>query len=392
LLMHEASTGTVDAPTSSYYGRSFTTYTDVTSIRKVQFSFPSDAGWSAPVTVSPVSSSGHYQAWSDCPSRSGPNGEIHIIWNNYINTSSIPDSIGFAKSTDGGTNWVNATNTAFNIDGLPTGSTINGMRYFSFPRVDVDRSGGPRSGWIYIVTNERTTPPATDLADVILHRSTDGGATWSAGIRVNQDTPGNGKYQVFPAIRVDESGAVNIVYYDSRNIPTNDSVEVFVSRSTDGGTTWTEIIASDHKSRPKAGYQGDYIGITSGNGKVWPCWMDDFTGIQQAWTVGISVITGITEHNETPKNFSLKQNYPNPFNPVTKIEFEIPSNVKRETSNVKMIIYDIVGKEIATLVNSELKPGTYEVEWNASNAPSGVYFYKLTAGDYANTQKMILIK
>jgi hypothetical protein len=54
------------------------------------------------MTISPVSSSGHYQAWSDMPARMGPNGEIYVIWNNYINTTSVPDSIGFAKSTDGG--------------------------------------------------------------------------------------------------------------------------------------------------------------------------------------------------------------------------------------------------------------------------------------------------
>lgn len=389
LLQHEASTGTDDIPSSPFYGRSYTTYTDVTTMRKVQLAYTTNgaANWSVPITISPVSSSGHYAAWSDIPAKTGPNGEVYVTWNNYISSSSVPDSIGFAKSTDGGLNWINATNTAYDINGLPTGSTINGMRYFHFPRIDVDRSGGPRNGWIYIVTNERFTPPATDLADVILHRSTNGGITWSTGIRVNQDTPGNGKYQVFPAIRVDESGAVNIVYYDSRNIPTNDSVEVFVSRSIDGGNTWAEVIASDHRSRPKVGYQGDYIGITSGNGIVWPVWMDDFTGIQQVWTVGISIITGISENNSIPKNYSLEQNYPNPFNPNTVISYHLKAN-----SFVTLKIYDILGGEIATLVNKEMKPGSYEIEWNASEYPSGIYFYKLTASNFADTKKMVLVK
>jgi type IX secretion system substrate protein len=96
--------------------------------------------------------------------------------------------------------------------------------------------------------------------------------------------------------------------------------------------------------------------------------------------------------NELPAKFQLYQNFPNPFNPVTKIKFDIPSNVKRETSNAKIIIYDVLGREVATLVNEKLKPGTYEVEWDGTNYPSGVYYYRLVAGDFSETKKMVLIK
>lgn len=398
ILQHEASTGTDDVPWSPFYGRSYTTYTNVVSNRKIQFVHTTNGAvsWSTPITVSPLAISNHYTAWSDMPARTGPYGEIYVIWNNYITTTNVPDSVGFAKSTDGGINWINATNTAFDINGLPTANTINGMRYFHFPRIDVDRSGGPRNGWIYIVTNERFTATAPDLADVVFHRSTDGGLTWSAGIRVNQDSAGNGKYQLFPAIRVDEASNINIVYYDSRNIPTNDSVEVFISRSGDGGNTWTDVLVSDHKSRPKSGYQGDYIGITSGNGKIWPFWMDDFTGIQQAWTVGISVLVGVAENNSLPKNYSLEQNYPNPFNPSTKIKFDVPTaNLTLSGAkglNVTLKVYDISGRLVETLLNKLMNPGSYEVEWNAGSFASGVYFYKIITMEYIETKKMILIK
>jgi Secretion system C-terminal sorting domain len=388
VLQHEPSMSTDDAPWSPFYGRSYVTYTNVAGVRKVQFSLTSNGGvnWSLPLTISPVSASNHYQAWSDIPSRTGPGGEIYVIWNNYIGASQ-PDSIGFAKSTNGGINWDLSTNNAFNINGLPTGNTINGMRYFHFPRVDVDRSGSQRNGWIYIVTNEMTVAPATDLADVILYRSTDGGVTWSTGIRVNQDTPGNGKYQLFPAIRVDEASNINVVYYDSRNTPTNDSLEVFVSRSGDGGNTWVDILASDHKSRPKSAYQGDYIGITSGNGAVWPLWMDDFTGVQQAWTVKIGILTGIVEGSSIPEDYSLEQNYPNPFNPETKIKFSI-----KKEGFVRLVIYDILGKEVSELIAAELLPKSYELNWNAVGSPSGIYFCKLIAGDYSETRRMVLVK
>jgi hypothetical protein len=95
-----------------------------------------------------------------------------------------------------------------------------------------------------------------------------------------------------------------------------------------------------------------------------------------------------------PKEFALYTNFPNPFNPVTKIKFDIPASslTHGERQGVRLVIYDILGKEIATLVNQQLKPGIYEIEWDASNYPSGVYFYKLITEDFTETRKMVLIK
>ncbi|HEY5123287.1 MAG TPA: YCF48-related protein [Ignavibacteria bacterium] len=90
--------------------------------------------------------------------------------------------------------------------------------------------------------------------------------------------------------------------------------------------------------------------------------------------------------------YSLSQNYPNPFNPVTRIKFQITSDVKRKTSDVKLIIYDILGKEIIVLVNEQLKPGIYESTFDGSNLPSGVYFYQLKTGNFLENKKMLLIK
>jgi photosystem II stability/assembly factor-like uncharacterized protein len=95
--------------------------------------------------------------------------------------------------------------------------------------------------------------------------------------------------------------------------------------------------------------------------------------------------------NEIPGNFNLSQNYPNPFNPVTKIKFSIPSvGNGRDRSVIK--IYNSLGREIQVLVNQSLQPGTYEVDWDASNFPSGVYFYELNSGEFVETKKMMLIK
>ncbi len=102
-------------------------------------------------------------------------------------------------------------------------------------------------------------------------------------------------------------------------------------------------------------------------------------------------ISGITYNENVPQSFSIT-NYPNPFNPVTKIKFAIPDVGQRHAFDVRLIIYDILGKEIGALVNEQLNPGTYEVNWNAEGYPSGVYIYRLTAGDYTLSKKMILVK
>ncbi|MFI5145287.1 MAG: T9SS type A sorting domain-containing protein, partial [Ignavibacteria bacterium] len=92
--------------------------------------------------------------------------------------------------------------------------------------------------------------------------------------------------------------------------------------------------------------------------------------------------------NEIPDKFDLLQNYPNPFNPSTKIKFDVPQNI----GIVTLKIYDLLGREVIALLNKKLQPGIYEVEWDGSNFASGVYFYKLAAGDFVETKKMVLMK
>jgi len=110
-----------------------------------------------------------------------------------------------------------------------------------------------------------------------------------------------------------------------------------------------------------------------------------------------SIPVGIIYINQNvPENFKLYQNYPNPFNPATTIRFNIPVNhlplSGGDPEGVNLKIYDILGNEIAVLVNGKLAPGTYEYQWDASAFPSGVYFFKLNAGDFSAVNKMILIK
>ncbi len=107
-------------------------------------------------------------------------------------------------------------------------------------------------------------------------------------------------------------------------------------------------------------------------------------------TIGIENLgTGI------PAYFNLYQNYPNPFNPVTIIKFDIhntPLSSIGEGPGVRLTIYDVLGKEIDVLVDEKLKPGSYQIQWDASGYTSGVYFYRLVTGDYSATNKMMLVK
>ena len=100
------------------------------------------------------------------------------------------------------------------------------------------------------------------------------------------------------------------------------------------------------------------------------------------------------EDDEIPiaNEFRLEQNYPNPFNPSTKIKFEIPGQARNDNTLVTLKVYDILGNEVATLVNEEKPVGEYEVEFNPANLPSGIYFYQLKAGSFIQTKKMILLK
>jgi hypothetical protein len=113
---------------------------------------------------------------------------------------------------------------------------------------------------------------------------------------------------------------------------------------------------------------------------------------RQVFVEGKTHLVSVEEEINEPNNYSLSQNFPNPFNPSTKIKFVIPSNVNRVTSNVNITIYDVLGNEIVTLINKIMHPGVYEVEFDATNLPSGIYYYTLRAGIFTNTKKMILIK
>ncbi len=144
--------------------------------------------------------------------------------------------------------------------------------------------------------------------------------------------------------------------------------------SSDGGSTWVqknEGIGSTYVESLIITSNYVFAGATSG---IWRRPLNEFIGIKNIST-------------EIPFGYKLEQNYPNPFNPKTNIRYQIAKN-----NFVLLEIFDLVGRVEATLVNEKQTPGTYEAEWDATQYPSGIYFYRLEAGDFTETKKMVIIK
>jgi hypothetical protein len=151
-----------------------------------------------------------------------------------------------------------------------------------------------------------------------------------------------------------------------------------IMRTTDRGVTWNTQTSGTSSILWGVSFADSLTGYAVGdNGTILKTTNGGVTGIEPI-------------SSEITSRFHLYQNFPNPFNPSTKIKFDIPANLKSEVCNLKL--YDPLGREIAVLIDDELNPGTYEIEWDGPNHPSGVYFYKLSAGNYSDTKKMLMIK
>jgi len=351
-------------------------------------------------------------------------GTINSLYSIYFTNSQIGWIAGaggtIVKTINGGTSWVSqssgTTNSLYSI------CFINSLTGWIAAGKSIIKTSNAGTNWImfyvgYTFNSIYFTDSQTGWgvgSEGTKYKTTDGGTDWM--------------YQ-------NESQMYNLscVYFiDSQTgwIVGGDfgNHTGLIFKTVDGGTSWfNQTIASPLIDRLGAirfknsqtgwiigdfgGYSG-HIFKTVNGGNNWalqtsatfpaPCsiFMID---LQTGWAVGGSpiVVGGGTILKTTngggvfiskissniPNKYNLSQNFPNPFNPVTNINFDIPKN-----TYVKVKIFDILGKEIETLVNEKLNPGTYEVTFNASQYPSGVYFYRLQAGDYNECKKMILIK
>lgn len=198
---------------------------------------------------------------------------------------------------------------------------------------------------------------------------------------------GNVTYMQWPYKRWGASVVITGHEHDYERLVAADGLTYYVNGL--GGKDWRDFNTTIPESRYK--FTGNFgaMLVTAYNDSLNLKFYAVPDSLKDDTTLIASPI-GIIQTSEIADEFMLSQNYPNPFNPVTKISFTIPSGAESEIVTLK--IYDVLGTEIQTLVDSRLKPGSYEIEWNAANYSSGIYLYKLSYGSKNLTGKMILAK
>lgn len=302
-----------------------------------------------------------------------------------FNCVSFPTSLlGFASGGDGRLHKT----TNGGIDWFDTGVNLSNGSIYSI--VFIDTMNGYISGGA----------PA-------FRKTTDGGANWSS-ISGYTGT-------INDIFFLDENnawavGALDIIIYNGSNWirqpnPSGNSLNsVFfvnqlygwvvgnngtIIQSTDGGTSWSTQESGTTETLRDVFFTSPTNGFAVGNNGT---------------ILHYTLLTDVEEQPTQPTEFKLEQNYPNPFNPTTKIKFTIPTppsssplaKGRSEVGLVTLKVFDVLGNEIATLVNEEKAPGTYEVEFqstvNSLQLASGIFYYQLKAGEYLETKKMILLK
>ncbi len=350
----------------------------------------------------------------DYPSFAVSGTYLHVVWQDF-SQGSDPE-IYYKRSTDGGTTWEADTRITFNTNSS------------NFPCIAVSGSN------VHVVWQDQRD----GNWEIYYKGSTDGGINWGSDTRLTN----NADASEFPTIAVFGSIA-HVIWSDNRD----GNWKLFHKSSLDYGITWgtdtrltnlntdswrssiaisgsnLHLVWTDfrdgnfnweiyYKSSTNSGINWGadtrlsndpdssiYPSIAISGSNLHLIWSDNRDNDWEIYykrnptgNIGINVIS-----TEIPVRFSLSQNYPNPFNPTTKIKFQIPLSRGMDATSergvlTQLIIYDILGREVTTLVNEQLQHGTYEVDFDGSNLPSGVYFYELISGLFKEVRKMTLIR
>ncbi len=283
------------------------------------------------------------------------------------------------KTTDGGSNWIHMNQSSLN--GVFSGDTwrridfvspdlgyffVSGMNPQKIYKTDNGGSDWSETGSNFYAAvlkfyNESIGIAATSYGDI--YRTTDGSNTWNEIPIAYENWPDDLEF----------SGS------DPSKVWFLNSGKFFFSSDT--GATWNEIFIDENLA-------GIDIEITDNN-EGWLLTQKGVYYSSDALTIATSV-----KDEPIPHSFELYQNYPNPFNPETKIKFTLP-DVKTghaPSLQTQLFVYDLLGNEIATLINSKLEPGTYEINFSAADLSSGIYFYSLNYGNNVLTKKMTVLK
>lgn len=395
-------------------------------------------------------------------------GNIYSYW------SAIPPSLTFTRSLDGGDSFANPTSIpqrpqwgtmdiaadgtlwivginagqqyvvskstdaenpldpspSFVTSSINLGGTIS---YFRSPNPDgllgqpwiaVDPSNGPTAGYIYVLGS--VNPSGADPLNVNFIRSTDGGTTWSAPIKVNDDA-GTSAYQWFGTMSVAPNGRIDAIWNDTRNTGAPNLSQLFYSFSTNGGTTWSanEQLSPTWNSLvgwPNQEKIGDYCQMVSDNVGANLAWAATLNGEQDVYFVRIGefdcngngvgdlqdIANGAPDSNlndipdecegittdvaETSGRLGAMSNSPNPFQKSTEIEYRMPA-----AGAARLQIYNLAGQLVRTLEHADAQAGRNRTTWDGTDeqgasVESGIYFCQLDANGIRQTQRMLLLR
>jgi photosystem II stability/assembly factor-like uncharacterized protein len=327
------------------------------------------------------------------------------------------------RSTDGASTWESISsgtaNTLYTIAGVfsgNTGSVVSGgdggqvlISHDAGQNWQNKTTGTDRSLNDVKLSLDFTSGSGTGIAvgdEGVIIRSTDGGDSWQviqsgknysleslsynhstvldSGIAVAVGSDGtllrsNDHGENWSVIPLDISEKLLSVVFARDSIAYITGTFGLILKSNDWGRTWkTSAIKSASDLVDIAAFENGKVYVIGSDGSLFQNGEDD------------KPLSIVEEHNITPEHYHLSQNYPNPFNPKTSISFEISQT--KNMVDVKLLVYDILGRIVGTLVNETKKPGRYTVKYDASHLSSGLYFYQLKAGDFVSTRKMLLVK
>jgi len=285
-----------NSPSSPYKGNLYDGWMDGANEISTSRSITNGTSWETSQRISSAIISGGQKQGVNF--KTGPNGEVYSAFAVYMSWPNDEGAIGFTKSLDGGATWAPATSIISNIKGIRNSGVPENQRVNSFPSMACDISNGPYRGNLYICWTNHGVPGVNTGNDIDCYmiKSTDGGTTWSAPIRINQDPIGQGKTHYFPWVTCDQAnGYVSVVFYDNRDV-TSAQAETFMAYSTDGCSTFTDMKVSDVSWTPApiphmaTKYFGDYLGITAYDGRVYPTWTDNRLGYAMTYVSPILLV------------------------------------------------------------------------------------------------------
>ena len=301
-------------------------------------------------------------------------------------SSSPPDynqcKIGYATSLDG-IEWTKDTlhNPIF-VPGTDSWEAGGVMACYVMPV-----SGGYKiwySGFTNALTNGNVyIGYATSADGISWQRDTINNPVLEPGVTGLWD----GKWVWYPQLLFIDN--MYYMYYAGTNTGYWGTVEVGLATSTDGITQWTKDSLNPVLSPSPGMWDGQKVEASSVKligDSLWMWYSGNGSFLQIGLATSLFEPVSVEQDLKQPIEFILEQNYPNPFNPTTVISYQLPIS-----SDVSLYVFDILGNELASLVDEYKPAGGYQVEWNASNYPTGVYFYQLKAGSFVETKKMILL-